>query len=172
MSLNREIRLEDGCSETVETLYEIYREPLYKFIFRYTGDQQLSIDVVQDTFEKLLKSRHYSPEKGKFKTYLFQIAYNTMATKLKRRKKLWSLLPFLASDSSVAISVDEKISVQKAVQQLPELQRAVILLTYYHDLTQKETAEILEVPVGTVKSRLHHAMKKLKKDLEVDGDEN
>lgn len=128
MSLSREIRLENGCSETIETLYEKYRKPLYTFVFRYTGDQQLSIDVVQDTFEKLLKSHHYSPEKGKFKTYLFQIAYNTMVTRLKRRKKFWSLLPFVAAD-------------------------------------------ILGIPVGTVKSRLHHAMKKLKEDLEVDGDE-
>ncbi len=171
MSLSREIRLENGCSETIETLYEKYRKPLYTFVFRYTGDQQLSIDVVQDTFEKLLKSHHYSPEKGKFKTYLFQIAYNTMVTRLKRRKKFWSLLPFVAADIPSAISMEERLSVQKAVQQLPEIQRAVVLLTYYHDLTQKEAADILGIPVGTVKSRLHHAMKKLKEDLEVDGDE-
>ncbi|WP_144463723.1 RNA polymerase sigma factor [Siminovitchia fortis] len=171
MSLNREIRLDDGSSETIETLYELYREPLYKFVFRYTNDQQLSIDVVQDTFEKLLKNQRYSPEKGKFKTYLFQIAYNTMATKLKRRKRLWSLLPFVAPDRTTDISLEERLSVKEAVQQLPELQRAVVLLAYYHDLTQTETADILGIPVGTVKSRLHHAMKKLKDDLEVDGDE-
>lgn len=171
MSLNREIRLDDGSSETIETLYEIYREPLYKFIFRYSGDQQLSIDTVQDTFEKMLKNQRYSLEKGKFRTYLFQIAYNTMVTKLKRRKKFWSLLPFVAFDRTTDITMEERLSVQKAVQQLPELQRAVVLLTYYHDLTQKEAAEILGIPVGTVKSRLHHAMKKLKDDLEVDGDE-
>ncbi|VEF46994.1 RNA polymerase sigma-70 factor, ECF subfamily [Bacillus freudenreichii] len=120
MSLNREIRLDGGSSETIETLYEMYREPLYKFVFRYSGDQQLSIDVVQDTFEKLLKHHQYSPEKGRFKTYLFQIAYNTMATKLKRRKKFWSLLPFVAPDRTTNISMDDKLSVQKAVQQLPE----------------------------------------------------
>ncbi len=78
---------------------------------------------------------------------------------------------FVAADIPSAISMEERLSVQKAVQQLPELQRAVILLTYYHDLTQKETADILGIPVGTVKSWLHHAMKKLKEDLEVDGDE-
>lgn len=172
MSSNREIRLEDGSLVTIESLYEAYREPLYRFVFRYTGDQQLSIDVVQDTFEKLIKSQRYSPEKGKFKTYIFQIAYNTMATKLKRRKKFWSLLPFLASETISDISMEEKLSVQKAVQQLPEGQRAVILLTYYHGLTQKETAEVLGIPAGTVKSRLHHAMKNLKEDLEVDGDES
>lgn len=172
MSSNRETRLEDGSLVTIESLYEAYREPLYRFVFRYTGDQQLSIDVVQDTFEKLIKSQRYSPEKGKFKTYIFQIAYNTMATKLKRRKKFWSLLPFLASETISDISMEEKLSVQKAVQQLPEGQRAVILLTYYHGLTQKETAEVLGIPAGTVKSRQHHAMKNLKEDLEVDGDES
>lgn len=162
--------MDDGSLETIETLYEMYREPLYRFVFRYTGDQQLSIDVVQDTFEKLLNHHQYSPGKGKFKTYLFQIAYNTMATKLKRRKKLWSLLPFMATEKISDISMDDKLTVQKAVQQLPELQRAVVLLTYYHGLTQKEAADILGLPLGTVKSRQHHAMKKLKEYLEVDGD--
>lgn len=170
MSLNREICLDDGSSETIETLYEMYREPLYKFVFRYTGNQQLSIDVVQDTFEKLLKHHQYSPDKGRFKTYLFQIAYHTMVTKLKRQKKFWSLLPLMGADKDSAISMEEKLSVQKAVQQLPEAQRAVVLLTYYHDLTHKESADILGIPLGTVKSRLHHAIKKLKKELEVDGD--
>ncbi|MFD1707601.1 RNA polymerase sigma factor [Siminovitchia sediminis] len=168
MSLNREIRLEDDTAVSIEHLYETYREPLYRFVFRYTGDRQFSIDIVQDTFEKLLKYDGYSPGKGRLKTYLFQIAYNTMATKLNRRKKLRSLLPFLAMDRTPPMPAEEKMTVQKAVQQLPEQQRAVILLTYYHDLTQKETAGILGIPLGTVKSRLHHAMQKLKEDLEVD----
>ncbi|WP_340084828.1 RNA polymerase sigma factor [Siminovitchia sp. FSL H7-0308] len=171
MNSNKEIRLEDGRVETIESIYQVYRDPLYRFVYRYSGDQQLSIDIVQDIFEKLIKKQQYSPEKGRFKTYLFQIAYNTMITKLKRRQKLRTLLPFLASERPTAISIEEKMSVQKAVQRLPEEQRAVILLTYYHDLSQKEIATILEVPVGTVKSRIHHAIKKLKEELEVDGDE-
>lgn len=170
MSFKNERINVDG--ESLDSIYLIYKDQLYRFIYRYSNDQQFSIDIVQDTFEKLIKKKHqYLPEKGSFKTYLFQIAYNTMVTKLKRRQKFKSLMPFLAADRPSTIPMEIKMSVQKAVQSLPEEQRAVILLTYYHDLTQRETAAILGIPAGTVKSRLHHAMKKLKADLEVDDNE-
>lgn len=159
----------EDSMQTLEQIYLLYKDHLYRFVYRYSNDSQFSIDIVQDTFEKLMKKKHqYTPEKGSFKTYLYQIAYNTMMTKLKRRQKLRSLLPFLASELPPSIAMEETLTVQKAVHLLPEEQRAVILLTYYHDLSQKETARILAIPVGTVKSRLHHALKKLKADLEVD----
>ena len=164
---------QEGKPQSLEDIYLIYKAPLYRFVYRYTSDRQLSIDTVQDTFEKFYKKRHhYDAKKGSVKTYLFQIAYNTMATKMKRRQKFRALLPFLAADQpSYSISLEEKISVQDAIQSLPEDQRVVVLLTYYHDLTQRGTARVLGIPVGTVKSRLHHALKKLKIDLEVDDDE-
>ncbi|CAM4141118.1 RNA polymerase sigma factor [Lederbergia lenta] len=162
---------QEGNMQSIDTIYLTYKNQLYRFIFRYSNDRQFSIDVVQDTFEKLIRKKHYyTSEKGSFKTYLFQIAYNTMMTKLKRRRKFAILLPFLAPDRFSTIAVEEKMSVQKAVQTLPEGQRAVIVLRYYHDLPQKEIAEVLGIPIGTVKSRLHHALKNLKDDLGVDKD--
>ncbi|WP_077603328.1 RNA polymerase sigma factor [Oceanobacillus sojae] len=58
------------------------------------------------------------------------------------------------------------MTVQTVIQQLPKERRAVILLTYYYDLTQKDISEVLEIPIGTVKSRLHASLKKLKVLLE------
>ncbi|MGR5904670.1 sigma-70 family RNA polymerase sigma factor [Bacillus paranthracis] len=54
------------------------------------------------------------------------------------------------------------------ILKVPEEQRAVLILSYYHDMQQKEIAEVLDIPVGTVKSRLHNGIKKLKQLLEVD----
>ncbi|MBS4208392.1 RNA polymerase sigma factor [Bacillus sp. FJAT-50079] len=162
----------DGSKESIDELYDLYKEQLYRFVYRYSNDRQFSIDIVQDTFEKLIKKKHqYIPEKGSFKTYLFQIAYNTMMTKMKRRQTLQALFPFLISSSVPTIDLEEKMVVRQALQSLPEEQRAVVLLIYYHDVTQKEAAAILRIPLGTVKSRLHHALKKLKHDLEVDFNE-
>ncbi len=167
------VQVQQGNKEALEVIYTIFKGPLYQFVFRYTNNEQLSIDIVQDSFEKLQRKIHqYNPEKGKLKTYLFQIAYNTMITKVKRQNRLRALLPFLAEDIKVAHreNYEEKWAVQAAIESLPEDLRVVVLLMYYHDLTQKEISSILNIPVGTVKSRLHRALQKLKMELEVNED--
>ncbi|MGE8206628.1 RNA polymerase sigma factor [Heyndrickxia sp. NPDC080065] len=166
------IEFQQGKLDALDSIYLAYKNPLYCFIYRYTNNEQLSIDIVQDTFEKLHKKKHqYNPEKGSFKTYLFQIAYNTMITKINRQNRLKALLPFLAQPISQPISSEEKLTVRAALQALPENLRAVVILMYYHDLTQKDIAEVLNIPLGTVKSRLSRALKRLKEDLEVKDDE-
>ncbi|WP_077619618.1 RNA polymerase sigma factor [Bacillus sinesaloumensis] len=162
------IQFQQGDKEALEVIYNLYKAPLYQFIFRYTNNEQLSIDLVQDTFEKLQRKSHlYDVEKGKFKTYLYQIAYNTMMTRLRRQTLFRKLMPILADRQTHYENSDEKITIQTAIRALPEDLRAVVLLTYYHDLTQKEISAILQIPVGTVKSKLHRALKKLKEELEV-----
>lgn len=165
------LQFQKGEKEALEVIYNVYKAPLYQFIFRYTNNEQLSINLVQDTFEKLQRKFHqFDPEKGKFKTYLFQIAYNTMMTRLRRQNLFRTLLPILAEQPTHHENSDEKLTVQTAIQSLPEDLRAIVLLTYYHDLTQKEISTILHIPVGTVKSKLHRALKKLREELEVNED--
>lgn len=178
MSLNEAeylmVQFQSGDKEALEEIYRVFKEPLYRFVYRYTGDEQFSIDIVQDTFVHLQrKKKQYSPEKGKFKTYLFQIAYHTMVTKLNRRKHFYRLFPFLAEITPYreSISHEERMTVQAAIQALPTKLRGVILLAYYHDLPQKDIASILQIPVGTVKSRHFHALKQLKLLMGVSDDE-
>ncbi|WP_156153406.1 RNA polymerase sigma factor [Domibacillus robiginosus] len=160
-----------GDKEALEKLYGRLKQPLYSFIFRYTRDEQLSIDIVQDTFMKLQDHKqNYAPEKGKLKSYLFQIAYRLMVTKLNRRKKFQSLLPFLVPRAKEESQHINRMTVRDAVAKLPDIERAVVLLFYYHDMPQKEIARILDIPAGTVKSRLHRAIRQLKKELEGDFD--
>ncbi len=157
---------QSGDTEALARLYESFRKPLYCFVFRYTRNEQLSIDIVQDVFVKIQSSRDgFDASKGKVKSYLFQIAYNHMVTKLNRRKKWRTLLPFLAPTPVESIHLDDRMAVQTAVGGLPEIQRAVVLLFYYHDLSQVEIAQILGIPIGTVKSRLHSGIQLLKKEL-------
>ncbi len=78
--------------------------------------------------------------------------------KLNRRKKWHSFLPFLVPASNPPFSTDEKLAVLEAITKLPEKQRGVILLAYYHDLPQEEIAQILSIPIGIVKSRLFNAI--------------
>ena len=158
---------QDGDDEALEGIYLLFKAPLYSFIFRYTRDEQLSIDVVQDSFINLQQYKHYfNPTKGRLKSYLFQIGYRIMIRKINRRKKLSSIFPFLTPIANETFHHADRITIRDAVAKLPELQRAVILLAYYHDMTRKEIAEILQIPIGTVKSRLYTAMKSLKEELE------
>lgn len=160
---------QQGNLGAFDLIYQQLYEPLYCFLFRYTCEEQLSIDIVHDTFERLHKVKSdYKRQKGTVKSYVFQIAYRLLINKLNRRKKWRTLLPFLVPSSVISYSSDEKLVIQQAITSLPEKQKAVILLTYYHDLTQEEIAQILSVPIGTVKSRLHHAMKTLKEELRED----
>jgi RNA polymerase sigma-70 factor, ECF subfamily len=170
---NREDELmaayQKGDSDALEGIYTLLKPVLYSFVFRYTRDEQLSIDTVQDTFIKLQRYKgHYQPEKGKIKAYLFQIAYRLMITKLNRRKKLQSFLPFLIPIKNSELDNADRMTIREAIAKLPEIHRAVIILFYYHNMTHEEMAEILGIPKGTVKSRLHRAIQLLKDELEVD----
>lgn len=160
---------QQGNEEAFEQIYTAFHRPVYAFIYRYTRDEPFSVDIVQDTFLRLQTHKHqYVSSKGTLKSYLFQIAYRLMVNKLNRRKKWRSLLPFLVPSQECTLHPAEKLTVQQAVSGLPDLQRAVILLYYYHDLPQKEIADILHIPLGTVKSRRHQAIQTLKTHLEVE----
>jgi len=113
----------------------------------------------------------YNPAKASFKTYLFQVAYHRMVERLKREGRLRKFLPFLFTSPSRPAQEEqltEKISIREALKQLSEDKRAVILLVYYHDLSLQETAKVLNIPLGTAKSRLHYAIRQLKAMLEVE----
>ncbi|RDW17102.1 RNA polymerase subunit sigma-70 [Oceanobacillus arenosus] len=163
------IAYQNGDNEALEAIYTLLKPSLYSFIFRYSRDEQLSIDIVQDTFVKLQRNKHdYNPSKGKLKSYLFQIAYRLMITKLNRRKRWRNLFPFLTPIQTEQFHQSDRITIREAITKLPEIQRTVVLLFYYHDMPQEEIAKILEIPKGTVKSRLHTAIKRLKEELEGD----
>lgn len=158
---------QQGDADALDGIYRLMQKPLYSFIYRYTRDEQFSIDVVQDTFMKLQDHRdRFDAEKGSLKNFLFQIAYRLMITKLNRRKKLQSLLPYLMPRAKEAVSSADRLTIREAVAKLPDIERAVILLFYYHDMSQEEMAKVLSIPKGTVKSRLHRATKLLKNELE------
>jgi len=165
--LMQQVKLAD--TEALGILYERLRDPLYCFLYRYTKEEQLSIDIVHDTFEVLQKKKTtYEMEKGTVKAFVFQVAYRLLINKLNRRKRWQKLVPFLMPTQVKTLLPEETMVVQQAIFALPDKQRAVILLAYYEDLPIAHIAHILDIPEGTVKSRLHHAMKALKDVLKED----
>ncbi len=95
---------QSGDKQAGEKLYVLIKPALYTFLYRFNRDEQLSIDLVQDTFLTLERKKHmYEPEKGKIKTYLFQIGYRLMINKLNRRKKWRTLFAIFSADSGKRI---------------------------------------------------------------------
>jgi RNA polymerase sigma-70 factor (ECF subfamily) len=170
----------EGDAEAFAALYDRYSKRLISFFYRMCYDRGLAEDLTQDTFIRLLRSAsRYRPE-ASFKTYLYTIARNLMIDRHRSRKSapktvsteirvredggtLGSLVESREPGTVDSIANREAADlVRRALQDLPEGQRAVFLLADGQGLKYREIAEILEIPVGTVKSRMNAAVSTLR----------
>jgi len=179
--LLREYR-SNGTRRAFEELVSRYERELGSYLRRYLNDLTLADDAVQTTFLQVhLKCEHFDDER-KFRPWLYTIATNQAIDAQRRNKRhrmvsldrqadsdrgeeIGSLLQLLASSEPEAdanIDAGERRDwVRAAVLDLPESLRAALNLVYYQGLKYREAADILEIPVGTIKSRLHAAILKL-----------
>ncbi len=166
------VRAKMGDKEALGEIVELYYKEIYLFLSRRLGDSFAAEDLTQDTF---LKFTRYLPgyiDKGKLRAYLFTLAVNCSND---RFRKMRPLVPFedgflpeerAPEDVEEALEQSERAyRVKKAVLNLPRPQRDAVILRYYHGMRQKEIATILDIPVSTVKTRLHRANKVLCESL-------
>ena len=156
-----------------------YKDKLINFIFNYLGDLESSEDVVQETMIKLYQKKHYYKEIAKFSTWLYTIAKNLANTELRRRKqrKTTLLSQFSKDDKTyelpsndpepgqeIQTDIVNKI-IRDAVDQLSEKFKIVIVLRDIQGLSYEDISEIINVPIGTVKSRINRARLQLQVEL-------
>ncbi len=176
-------RLREGDREVFGTLVRRYERELFGYLRRYLGDDDLADDVFQNTFlQVFLKIRQYEPGRAA-RPWLYAIATNQAIDALRRRNRriadrpsdtiaapdedgeprpLFELLPAAGhAPAEVADRAEQAELVRAAVGRLPELLRQAVLLVYFQGLKYQDAADILGIPVGTVKSRLHAALMKL-----------
>lgn len=149
-----------GDGRALETLCRRYERPLHQFLARYTGGRDVD-DLYQETWLRVVRAaRRFDPTR-RFSTWLFQIAVN-LTRDWQRRPPPEPVDPAAAEETvSPAPSPDAALDARRLLAALPEPQRAVVILRYYHDLSEAQVAEILDCPRGTVKSRLHQALARL-----------
>ncbi|MCO6436488.1 MAG: RNA polymerase sigma factor [Phycisphaerae bacterium] len=167
-----------GRAASFELLVRRYAQELYQFVYRFTSDGAATDDVIQETFLQVHHSAAGFDPDRRFKPWLFTIAANKARDHLRRRGRLRELPIearvneggesarrfvelFANSDleADESLSVDERRrAVRKAVEQMPERLREVLILAYYANLPYRDIAEVANIPVGTVKSRLHAAV--------------
>ena len=156
-----------------------YKDKLINFIFSYLGDIESSEDVVQETMIKLYQKKHYYKEIAKFSTWLYTIAKNLANTELRKRKQRKTTLlsqfskddkmyDLPSNDNEVGQEIQTEIVskiIREAVDQLSEKFKTVITLRDIQQLSYEDISEIIDVPIGTVKSRINRARLQLQVEL-------
>jgi len=156
-----------GDESAVRALVERYQRPVYSLVRRLVGDPQRAEELAQDAFVKALRALdRYDPER-RFASWLFKIAANTALDELRRRRAapIEEPLPETAtaptSPEAGAAASELRAHLEAALARLRPEYRAVVLLRHVEGRSQEEIAEILGVPVGTVKTHLHRARRQL-----------
>ena len=168
-----------GKPERFAELVERYTGELFRFLARFTGNAATADDLVQEVFLQVYHSAEKFDTTRRFKPWLFTIAANKARDYLRSQRRRpevpldaqvsagdsddQTFLGFLADDSPApwaALSeTEQRDLVRQVLEGMPDNLREVLVLSYFHRVPYKEMAEVLEVPLGTVKSRLHAAVR-------------
>jgi RNA polymerase sigma-70 factor (ECF subfamily) len=167
-----------GDRASFAKLLQRYQRELFHFLVRFIGDRAAAEDIFQETFLQVHQSADHFDAQRRFRPWLFTIAANK-ARDLHRAQVRRQTNPLQASiipgneDSGIFIDLmksaqaapsatmekeEFKQLVQKTVMEMPVNLREILLLSYFHQFPYKQISEILEIPLGTVKSRLHAAV--------------
>lgn len=154
----------------VERLIEQYGQEVYKIAYFYMKETQLAEDVFQEVFYKVIKNYHKFNHQSSEKTWLIRITINTCKDMLRtswiKRVTTFGVLQDSENEYEKPYDIEKKETnkeLYELIQQLPQKYKEIVLLFYYKDLTYEEISEILQIPEGTVRSRLSRAREKLKK---------
>jgi RNA polymerase sigma-70 factor (ECF subfamily) len=173
------LALQGGRRDVFGTLIRRYERELYSYLWRYLGDAELAADVFQNTCVAIFrKIRHYDTSRSA-KPWIYTIATNQAidASRQRARRRDQVLSQDHTDDGSPSffeaipqagpgpndqvVLTEQQQRIREALTDLNESQRQVIVLTYFQGLKYQEAAEVLGVPLGTVKSRLNAAMTRL-----------
>ncbi len=166
------MKVKEGQIDKLGLLYERYANSLFGFFYRKTKEQQLSEDLVQSVFERMLKYRDTYTGDGSFTTWMFSIARNAHIDHYRKNKRLREdeildeeRIP--SEDPSGYVDLDErsrrKMILEKALDSLSEEKKDVVILSRFEGLRYQEISEILGITESAVKVRMFRAMSDLKK---------
>ena len=171
-------RYREGDETAFREIVERYKNSLYSFLRRFLNRQDLVEDVFQETFLQLFASRDSFDTSRPLRPWLFTIAANKAKDALRKMQRHSSMSIGAIADSG-DVSVDDVINiltsykttpadevtmeetarrVREVVADMPENLRGILILAYFEQFSYKHMAEILSIPIGTVKSRLHTAV--------------
>ena len=168
-------RLGDRAAQ--EQLVTRYQRKFLGHAFRFLGDVELAKDAVQEGWIDILRGLYKLKDEDAFSAWAFRIITRKCARHIARRQKNREVLKNMREETSIASTTSDDTNpvlgrdiLRKALAKLPEGHRAAIGLFYLEEMSVAEVAVALEIPMGTVKTRLMHARKKLR--MTIEGDDN
>lgn len=157
-----------GDKKAIHLLYENYSDALYGVIKKIISDDDTAQDVLQESFVKIWRySKKYDATKAKLFTWLYRIAYNTAIDKARSLKTKIDNEVQIDTSSVYRITSNELnqdvLDIKKHLDTLDEKYQIVLQALFFEGMTQQEASEELDIPLGTIKSRLKIGLRELKK---------
>ena len=179
-------RFQAGDENAYVELVNRFKDKLTNFVYYFLKDEDLSEDIVQDTFIKLYEKKHYYRPVAKFSTWIYTIARNLANTELrkKNRAKIMYLSQIKydkknhelkSKDQSLISKIENEYlldELNSAIDRLPDNYKTAIILRDIQGLNYEEISNIVGVPLGTIKSRINRARLQLQVDLKIFKKEN
>ena len=161
-----------GDKESLNRLLQIVQAPLFRYIYRLAGEQSLTEDVLQEVFLSICRKINFLREPELFQASVYRIATRETFKQLKSEREWFEQI----RDDETLQAIPETERAEnfepEFIERLPQLlekispaSRVVISLHYLQELTLRETAEVLGISVGTVKSRLNYGLESLREEF-------
>lgn len=167
------LKVKEGDTDKMGLLYERYYRELFRFIFKMTMQKELSEDMVQNIFLRMLKYRKGFTGTGEFRTWMYHVARNVLYDDFKSRKRTPTqnslqlenlkekLVTYETNDEAGEKQVELK-RLEMAIERLSIENRELLVLCRFQDMKYSEIATLLDISEGAVKVRIHRAMNQLK----------
>lgn len=170
------LQAQSGSHEALNELFKSVQEPLFRYIVSLVWNQHLAEDILQEVFIRIYRKLRWLREPEAFRAWSYQIA-SREAFRYLNRERRWNeqvrdetTLASLPASEPTEFPRELVESLPQLVESLSPASRAVVVLFYLHELSLVETAAVLDIPVGTAKSRLAYGLEKLRRTVE--GKEN
>jgi RNA polymerase sigma-70 factor, ECF subfamily len=170
-----------GDQDAYGEIVELYKDKVYQISYRMLGNRHEAEDIAQEAFIRAFVNIHSFNINLKFSTWLFRIATNLCIDRIRKKKPDYYLDAEVAGTDGLTMysqiasnenmpekeveSLELEETIQKEIMKLPEKYRSVIVLKYIEELSLIEISEILNLPIGTVKTRIHRGREALRKQL-------
>ena len=165
------LKVKSGEINKLGLLYERYKKKLLGFFYNMNHNIELSEDLVQNVFVRILKYKHTFTGSGQFSTWMYHMARNMYYDQYKKTKKQsknvdvdhvsYKLTDEQTIDSEIEAS-EQKLQLNRALQQLHPEKRELILLSKYQEMKYAEIAEVVGLSEGAVRVKIHRTIKELK----------
>lgn len=171
----------NGNQDAYAEIVDLYQSRLYHVCYRMLGNKHEAEDITQEAFLRAYINLHTFDQKRKFSTWIFRIATNLCIDRIRKKKPDYHLdaqvpgtdgldmYSQIAASEELPVEQLEKMEMQERLQyeisRLPDKYRSVIVLKYMEELPLQEISEILDLPLGTVKTRIHRGREALRKQM-------